>query len=70
MVQATLYLEPNGGFHEASVEFRIRGSRPRPARCRNHIAFAFTFGPFRFYHGFGVGEKSPAAAGVSKLPVD
>ena len=27
------------------------------ARCRNHIAFAFTFGPFRFYHGFGVGEK-------------
>ena len=58
-IKPTLYFEPNGGFHEASVEFRIRGSRLRPDRCRNHIiAFAFTFGrPVRFYHGFGVGEK-------------
>ena len=47
--------QPNGVFHEASVDFRIRGSRA--ARCRNHIAFSFTLGrSFRFHHGFGVGE--------------
>jgi hypothetical protein len=60
MVQATLHFElhfePNGGFHEASVDFWIRGSRP--ARCRNLIAFAFNFErPFCRNHGHGVTEK-------------
>ena len=40
-------IEPNGGFHEASVEFRVRVSRGRVTRFRK-IAFAFRQ-PFRWF---------------------
>jgi hypothetical protein len=69
VTQANPRIEPNGGFHEASVDLRIRIHHP--ARCRNHVAFDFKGRPCcADPTGMASLKNSQATAGANKLPIE